>query len=386
MSSSLPPLKTDASMRALFEVPEIREAFFAAFFARRSWGPLIDGGDTRQISGDLGSVGPEGSRRLDIAVEGNLRDAAGTPFLAALEIQGQWDRWMGWRLLRYQTMLWSWYLRTAPEGSLLPVLLLIVLYCGPERKDAAVSLLDAVVPVEDEELRELQTAVNSLLVDLNRWRSEDLPEGNPFRVLLEVLEAADADARTFIARLGGFAGTVAARPHVCSAMADVLLHAFFRDAPEGSNAHWIRTLPKERLMAIMTGIATREELMLYYKGFSDYGDNIFAKGLAEGLNQGLAKGRNQGLAEGLNQGLAKGRNQGLAEGLNQGLAKGRLDFMKACVSGRFGDRVAGAAFPLLAGLVDPADLTTANALLHDCSSGDEFLDRLKTMKQPNGAI
>jgi len=106
--------------------------------------------------------------------------------------------------------------------------------------------------------------------------------------------------------------------------------------------------------------------MLYYKGFSDYGDNIFAKGLAEGRNQGLAEGRNQGLAE--------------------GWIDGRLEFMKACVSGRFGDRVSGAASPLLAGLVDPADLTCVNALLHDCSSGDEFLDRLKTMKHANGAV
>jgi len=102
--------------------------------------------------------------------------------------------------------------------------------------------------------------------------------------------------------------------------------------------------------------------MLYYKSFSDYGDNIFAKGLAKGL--------------------AEGRNQGLAEGR----IDGRQAFMKACVSGRFGDRVAGAASPLLAGLVDPADLTGVNALLRDCSSGDEFLDRLKTMKHANGAV
>ena len=47
------------------------------------------------------------------------------------------------------------------------------------------------------------------------------------------------------------------------------------------------------------------------------------QGLAEGLEKGLAQGEEQGKAQGFEEGLAQGKAEGLAEGLAQGLAQSR---------------------------------------------------------------
>jgi len=120
----------------------------------------------------------------------------------------------------------------------LPQFLLIIPRCRPERKRAAVRPLDAVVPVEDEESRELWTAVRRLPVDLNQWRSGDISESNPFRAAGGA--RGGGRRRPGVHRPdGGFVGRVAARPYVRSARADVPRHAFFSDEPEGLEA-WLK--------------------------------------------------------------------------------------------------------------------------------------------------
>jgi len=99
--------------------------------------------------------------------------------------------------------------RGAPHGSL-PFLMPVALYCGPRpRKTGAPSLLESFVDVPRAWLAN-QLGIDIVPVDLNLVASEILPAGNPFRVLLEVLEALAAGSPDILENLGGFAGTIVA--------------------------------------------------------------------------------------------------------------------------------------------------------------------------------
>jgi len=119
----------------------------------------------------------------------------------------------------------------------------VALYSGPRRRETgAPSLLDSFVDVPRAWLAN-QLGIDIEPVDLNPVASETLPEGNPFRVLLEVLAALAAGSPVVIDKLDGFAGTIMAEPALCGVMADVLQHAFF--GGERSRTHWIRGLTKQ---------------------------------------------------------------------------------------------------------------------------------------------
>jgi len=75
--------------------------------------------------------------------------------------------------------------------------------------------------------------------------------------------------------------------------------------------------------------------------------------------------------------VAEGRRQGLAEGL----AKGRA----ALAARRFGDEVAEAALPVMAGVSGPAEWDEVDDLLLNSASGEQFLRGLKGVARVNGS-
>jgi len=349
----------DAGMKLLFMDRRMVEAFFLAFFVVCGRGAGIAFETLRLLSGEIPSVGPEGARQIDLLWKGRMRD--GAPFRLILEIQGQWDRGIVRRMFEYCSLLLISRFRGAPHGSL-PFLMPVVLYCGPKRRKAgAPSLLDSFVDVPRAWLAN-QLGIDIVLVDLNRIASETLPAGNPFRVLLEVLEALAAGSPDVLEKLGGFAGTIVAEPELCGIMADVLQHAFF--GGERNRTHWIRRLTKRQLMDLMQGKATKEEKMLWYEGFSNREELLVEKGVLQGLERGRAEGVEMGRAE--------------------GVAKGRVEGMASLVAKRFGERVADDALPFIAGVSDPAALDRIDSLFLGSDDGEEFLGRLREAGPANG--
>jgi len=353
----------DASMKLLLADPRMVEALFLAFLTACGRAADIGFETLRRLSGELPSVGPEGTRQIDLLWKGRMQD--GTPFRLILEIQGQWHRRIVWRMFEYCSLLLMGRFRDAPHGSL-PFLMPVVFYCGPRRrKTGAPSLLESFVKTPKAWLAN-QLGVDIALIDLNLFASENLPEGNPFRVLLEVLEALAAGSPDVIEKLGGFAGTIVAEPALCGIMADVLQHAFF--GGERNRTHWIRLLSRRQLMDLMQGKATTEEKVLYYEGFTNREELLVEKGVLEGLERGRIEG------------IERGR----IEGIERGRAEERADRMASLVTKRFGEHVAGAAMPFIAGVSDSVVLERIDSLFLDSDDGDEFLGRLKEVGPVNG--
>jgi len=120
-------------MKLLLADPRMVEAFFLALLAACGRAVGIDFETLRLLPGEIPSVGPEGTRRIDLLWKGRMQD--GAPFRLILEIQGQWDRGIAWRMFEYCSLLLINRFRGAPHGSL-PFLMPVVLYCGPKRRKA----------------------------------------------------------------------------------------------------------------------------------------------------------------------------------------------------------------------------------------------------------
>jgi len=223
-------------------------------------------------------------------------------------------------------------------------------------KDVRLSLLDCLDPCV-EWLRERQPAGGVVAVDLNRCRSESVRENralrrklglardNVMRVFLKVLEAGAANRADFVDRLRGFSIACAASLSVCHAFADLLQRAFFTGGEPGTNARWIQTLTRDEAVATMLGRLAEEQRMYHYEGYSNFAELR----------------------------VAEGRRQGVAEG-------------KASLAARrFGDEVAEAALPVMAGVSGPAEWDAVDDLLLNSASGEQFLYGLKGVARINGS-
>jgi len=109
--------------------------------------------------------------------------------------------------------------------------------------------------------------------------------------------------------------------------------------------------------------------MYFYEGYSNFAELRVA--------EGVEKGRRLGLAEA----LAERRCQGFAEGRRQGLAKARA----ALAARRFGDKVAEAALPVMAGISGPAEWNAIDDLLLNSAAGEQFLRGLNDVARVNGS-
>jgi len=105
-------------------------------------------------------------------------------------------------------------------------------------------------------------------------------------------------------------------------------------------------------MDLMPGKATKEERVLYYEGFTNREELLVEKGVLEGIERGRAEER--------------------------------ADRMASLVTKRFGEHVAGAVMPFIAGVSDPVVLERIDSLFLDSDDGEEFLGRLKEVGPVNG--
>jgi len=112
-----------------------------------------------------------------------------------------------------------------------------------------------------------------------------------------------------------------------------------------TNPHWIQTLTRDELVAIMLDRLTEEQRMYHYEGYSNFAELR----------------------------VAEGRRQGLAEGRASLAAR------------RFGDEVAEAALPVMAGVSGPAEWEAIDDLLLNSASGEQFLRGLKGVARVNGS-
>jgi len=113
-------------------------------------------------------------------------------------------------------------------------------------------------------------------------------------------------------------------------------------------------------MDLMPGKATKEERVLYYEGFTNREELLVEKGVLEGIERGRI------------------------EGIERGRAEERADRMASLVTKRFGEHVAGAVMPFIAGVSDPVVLERIDSLFLDSDDGEEFLGRLKEVGPVNG--
>jgi len=72
------------------------------------------------------------------------------------------------------------------------------------------------------------------------------------------------------------------------------------------------------------------------------------------------------------------------KGVTKGRLEGRAEGMASLVAKRFGERVAGAALPFIAGVSDPAALDRVESLFLDNEDGKGFLGRLREAGPVNG--
>jgi len=105
--------------------------------------------------------------------------------------------------------------------------------------------------------------------------------------------------------------------------------------------------------------------MYFYEGYSNFAELR------------IEEGRRQGLAEA----LAERRCQGFAEGSLQGLAKARASL----AARRFGDEVAEAARPVMAGISGPTQWNAIDDLLLNSASGEQFLRGQNDVARVNGS-
>ena len=67
------------------------------------------------------------------------------------------------------------------------------------------------------------------------------------------------------------------------------------------------------------------------KAIEDLINDSKAEGLAQGINKGRAEGITLGRNEGFSQGINKGRAEGIALGRNEGITMGKIDIMSGLV-------------------------------------------------------
>ncbi len=96
------------------------------------------------------------------------------------------------------------------------------------------------------------------------------------------------------------------------------------------------------------------------------------------LAQQVQQWKQEWRAEGLAEGLAEGRAEGLTEGLAKGVQNERATLIRQARL-RFDTNTADALAPLLESVNDPEQLTQIGEGIILCASGEELLDRVRTL-------
>ncbi|WP_309890477.1 Rpn family recombination-promoting nuclease/putative transposase [Archangium sp.] len=284
---------------------ELRAALPAHVVAEVDWASL------RQESGSV--VDPElRETESDLLFTARLRTGRSLPLYVLLEHQSSVDSWMALRMLRYVVRQLERWRQEHPESPLLPLILPLVMYHGPEGAWTAPRRVEDLFELPDEEeerqrWRALVPRFEYLLDDLTAEREEALRArpGPPLVQLAWLLlrhGRTDELARKLLEWVALFA-QVLATPEGLEHLRTVLRYLL-----------WIGDEPvREAVQQVLHSVLDEqraEELM------RSYGEELMERG----RQQGLARGREEGREEGLKQGLERGRLHGQAEAVLRLLA------------------------------------------------------------------
>jgi predicted transposase YdaD len=284
------PERAEAELRAVLPPHVVSEVDWSSL--RRESGSVVDP-ELRETESDL-------------LFTARLRTGRSLLLYVLLEHQSSVDRWMALRMLRYVVRQVEHWRQAHPESSLLPVIIPLVMYHGPEGAWTAPRRVEDLfeLPGETEEARKNWRALvprfEYLLDDLTAEREEALRSrpGPPL-----------ARLAWLVLRYGRTEELARKLPEW------VALFAQVQSAPEGSE-HLVVVIryllwTGDKAVQQATGQVLHsvldeqraEELM------RSYGEEL------------IERGRQQGLTQGLTQGLARGREEGLAQGVSRGRAE-----------------------------------------------------------------
>jgi predicted transposase YdaD len=255
--------------------------------------------DWTSLRREPGSVVDPELRETESDLLFSARLRTGRPLLlyVLLEHQSSVDRWMALRMLRYVVRQVERWRQENPERALLPVIIPLVMYHGPEGAWTAPRRVEDLFDLPEEERErwgELVPRFEYLLDDLTAEREEALKKrpGPPL-----------ARLAWLVLRHGRSEELARKLPEW------VALFARVQEGPEGAEhlvvlIRYLLWVGDESVHEAARGVLhsvldeqRAEELM------RSYGEQLIERG----LQQGLARGREEGLQRGLQRGLSRGR-------------------------------------------------------------------------------
>ena len=281
------PERAEAELRAVLPPHVVSEVDWASL--RREPGSVVDP-ELRETESDL-------------LFTARLHTGRSLLLYVLLEHQSSVDRWMALRMLRYVVRQVEHWRQQHPESTLLPIIIPLVMYHGPEGAWTAPRRVEDLFALPDEEeQRERWLALvprfEYLLDDLTAEREEALRTrpGPPLARL------------AWLVLRYGRTGELAERLPDWTA-----LFAQVQAAPDGSEhlvvliryLFWVgneatRQAAGQVLHSVMD--AQRAEVLM-----RSYGEELIERGRQQGLAQGLEQGREEGREEGRQLGLTRAR-------------------------------------------------------------------------------
>jgi predicted transposase YdaD len=228
----------------------------------------------------------------DLLFSARLKDGRQVLFYVLLEHQSTVSRWMALRLLKYVVRQLEHWRRGNPDSELLPIILPVVLYHGPEGAWTAPRRVEELFDVPEEERALWQQLLPQFgygLDDLTQEREEALRVREaPALVRLVLLVLVYGRSAQLGQRLPGWKELFDAAYQAPNGEEEVtvLFSYLLRVVAEEDKAVTVDMLKS------LVGEQRKEELMGTF--FEEY----FEKGRQKGLDEGLAKGRVEGLAQG----------------------------------------------------------------------------------------
>jgi predicted transposase YdaD len=273
------PERAAAELRAVLPPHVVSEVDWSSL--RREPGSVVDP-ELRETESDL-------------LFTARLREGRSLLLYVLLEHQSSVDRWMALRMLRYVVRLVEHWRQQHPESTVLPVIIPLVMYHGPDGAWSAPRRVEDLfdLPGEGEQRehwRALVPRFEYLLDDLTAERAEALMArpGPPL-----------ARLAWLVLRYGRTEELAHRLPEWTALFAQV--HA----APDGTEnlvvviRYLLRVGDKAtheaagQVLHSVMDAQQAEELM------RSYGDELIERGRQRGLKQGLEQGRLQGRAEGV---------------------------------------------------------------------------------------
>jgi predicted transposase/invertase (TIGR01784 family) len=271
---------------------ELRVALPAQVVAEVDWDSL------RQ---EPGSVVDEQLRETESDLLFSARLAGGRPvlFYVLLEHQSSVDRWMALRMLRYVVRQLERWRQEHPDRELLPLIVPLVLYHGPEGRWSAPLRVEALFDLPGdgappEHWRALVPRFEYRVDDLTAERAEALmARPGPPLVRLALLALRYGRTEELAQRLPAWEALWMELHQTPNSLEELwaLVHYLLRVGDEAAQAATVA------MLKTVVGPERAEELKM----------NILDEHFERGRQQGVAQGKIEGIAEGKVEGIAEGK-------------------------------------------------------------------------------